>query len=194
MSWAKLYSHTSIGWDIDDTLLNTSHASVLFNFIESTPDRNHNLITFRNGNLLDGLRDELENARPGIFEKFTELYTLPEGIEWDKSSCFIRAFKPLTCVQNYITVLVDDLTWLDKECRSYGVDYIVPKSLFHADYKTDILDIKIITKKTTFIHNISCYDADVEWNNIMEQFESGKIIQRDNWAYSVNKIYLIKRI
>ncbi len=127
--------HGTIAWDIDGTLIGHRNSAALRDWIRSTRDRRHIVVTFRPGPLLDRLKEDLEAASPGIWSCFSGVISPPVqerlgGLILPDSAAAteFRNWKGLACVRAGASVLIDDDTLNTAPgCLIHGV------TLFHPD-------------------------------------------------------------
>lgn len=149
MNFHLLDNHDSIGWDFDGTLWNHERAEMMWDYIKATPHKRHYIVTFRSGwrgqirwaedgcwldlkrcgsGLCDEHIVEIINMDDKVFDEHGARIT-PSGLYLDVSD-FYREWKGQVCLQNEITVLIDDNPdHTQPGCVKYGITYINPDEL-----------------------------------------------------------------
>ena len=157
-AFQRLASHMDIAWDMDGTLIDHPAAPVLHRFIQDTPHIRHVIVTFRSerhgtpwarlagyssgigtecfaraihmpDELCAGLSEDMTSRRNGLWPVLGPL--MPR---WRRATdAAHRTWKGLTCQQEGITALVDDLTSLVADgCRRHGVELFHPTDFLPA--------------------------------------------------------------
>ncbi len=149
----RLASHMDIAWDLDGTLIEHPASSMLHSFILGTPQIRHVIITFRTERRHGGPWAPLARYNRALGPKvFKKAIYMPDAL-WEKyagahparshgirsvirrvlrptgpaldQAC--RSWKGLTCHQEGITALVDDLTQaVAAGCKRHGIELFHP--------------------------------------------------------------------
>lgn len=119
-----LNQHDIIAWDLDETLINGKNSSFFQKYVLSHPEKDHNIITYRTGENLETIFEDLENHFKGYHMKiFSNIFSIPEQIDKDYANL------PMKARQLYDKEFISDHTFnrkfkIDREkvkeiCKNY---------------------------------------------------------------------------
>ena len=135
-----------MGWDFDQTLIDSPNASMFWRFIELNPyGQEHHIVTFRSGGMENTIFEELKSHGSRLEEiHFTAVHSVPHEM-WESyhrrpmklvaSLAEIAddpyvLWKATTCLEQGIGVLIDDATHhVMPGCKRHGIDYYHPDDL-----------------------------------------------------------------
>lgn len=140
----RLARHGAIGWDFDQTLVrNPENARHFWEFIKTTPEKRHVIVTFRSGGLeAEVWRDLAKETRLIGAENFTDVLNIGDQ-EWldhndalalrragvltgvlTPAEVYYLGWKGQTCRQNGLTAMVDDdIPMVMNGCERHGVTF-----------------------------------------------------------------------
>lgn len=137
-----LRDHMSIGWDIDETLINGPNSRKFQQFVVNNPQISHNLVTFRNdkedidniaNDLMSmdigfhiGLFDELRTVPLSIVEKYNEVHAHFKTKKEYTSKKAIRILEYHKTTQEEVEKIIKDMhEWKSLACLEIGSTILV---------------------------------------------------------------------
>lgn len=138
--------HSAIGWDLDLTLIGHKASAAMHDFIRSTPDIRHVIITFRSHGLQDRVWSDLE-AELGAAPRssFAAVANIDDATVFgfrrvnqhrrtgrilgplSPAEVLYRTWKGRACAELGATVLIDDMTeYVELGCKLHGIELLHP--------------------------------------------------------------------
>jgi hypothetical protein len=140
VSLEALSQHTTIGWDVDGTLVNSLPAERLHSFIQNNPQKRHCLVTFRTHGLIATLERDMAAAGFRDLSLFDKVLSIPPDmwLQWALAAqrrkegkligklllpeTAYMEWKGFACRQEGLTALVDDdMVNTKRGCERYKV-------------------------------------------------------------------------
>lgn len=143
MSFDILKNHATIGWDVDGTLIENRASKRMFDFIKSTPEKRHCVVTFRTHDMISTLERDLAFFGIKDIGIFDEVYSVPPNVwlEWvllqDK-----RQNKRMTG-----KLLLPEITYMEWKgfcCKKEGLSILVDDDLHNVKMGCDRYKIALI--------------------------------------------------
>lgn len=147
----QLTKHKIIGWDLDQTLIESNASPLLHDFIVQHPEIQHIIVTFRSGEYRHTVWNDIANNTAIINKNHFKSLCYPSEMLHEtyfshkrlRESGFLNTslttaeieyceWKGYVCSQYGATALVDDLTHLVQPgCQKYNVQLFHPLQFIH---------------------------------------------------------------
>lgn len=140
----------SIGWDLDETMIDHPNSGKIQNYIKEHPEKNHYIITFRTHEMVDYIFTDISRYPQRLTRKnFKGVFHIEEDA-WEKyermkhlrfnnlkygpitpEEIYYKTWKGKICKENNIPVLIDDRKDdVIMGCNKYGIEYFHPNDLY----------------------------------------------------------------
>ena len=140
----------SIGWDLDETMIDHSNSGKIQNYIKSHPEKNHYIITFRTHEMVGYIFSDISAYPQKLTQKnFKGVFHIEDAAWSDNEKMknlryhqikhgpltpeeiYYKTYKGRICHENNIPVLVDDRkNDVILGCEKYGIEYMHPDDLY----------------------------------------------------------------